>query len=309
MSVRRSSPRRAQVSVLLPAHFVHGIAEMSRHVEPVVRDLVRRPAGRPPSPRCTPATCPSPPSRSLNARPPTTTRSTKTESPCRDRPPHGERAAHPRCPPQPSRTRDASETTSRPRRDSETRAPGRDAPDHASPPSASHRPPGPNSSPAAAAHCLHARLAQPVNDQGLEQRRETRACIRPRHADRVHSVLRAAHPRHVRRQDRPVLARRQMPPAPADANRDDSPSRRTRGNGTTRPGHEPRTPPPPRPQAATRRSSPPKDSRHPESDRTSLCLASRETTASPPSTRKSPFSKPKFWAFRGFVTADSRCGA
>ena len=63
----------------------------------------------------------------------------------------------------------------------------------------------------------------------------------------------------------------------ADANRDDLPSRRTRGNGTTRPAtsHEHLHL---RPQAATRRPSPPKDSPCPESDRTSLCLASRETT-------------------------------
>ena len=61
-------------------------------------------------------------------------------------------------------------------------------------------------------HRRDARRAQPVDHQSLEQRRETRARVRPGHADRPRPMLRATHPRHVHGEDRPVLARRQMPP-------------------------------------------------------------------------------------------------
>ena len=144
----------------------------------------------------------------------TTTRVTKTEHPCRDRRLRDERAARPRCPQPPSRTRGASGTTSRPRQDSERRTPAATGQTTLHLTSASHRSPGSNSGPTAA-------------------------------------------------------------PPPTCSLR---PTSRSPG---------PRTPPPPLPRAEARRSSPPKDSQHPESDRTSLCLASREATASPPSTLKS----------------------
>ena len=61
-------------------------------------------------------------------------------------------------------------------------------------------------------HRRETRRAQPIDHQSLEQRRETRTRVRPRHPDRPHPVLRAPRPRHIRCQERPVLARRQMTP-------------------------------------------------------------------------------------------------
>ena len=61
-------------------------------------------------------------------------------------------------------------------------------------------------------HRREARLVQPVDHQRLEQRREPRPRLRPGHRQRLDSVLRATNPRHLRRQDRLVLARRQVAP-------------------------------------------------------------------------------------------------
>ncbi len=85
----------------------------------------------------------------------------------------------------------------------------RDEPSASGPPAATRRHP---------LHRLQAaadrpRVPAPEDGQRLERRRETRAGFRPGHADRQHAVLRASHPRHVDGQDRPVPARRKMPPA------------------------------------------------------------------------------------------------
>jgi len=60
----------------------------------------------------------------------------------------------------------------------------------------------------------HVRLLEPVDHQRLEQRREPRSRIRPRHRDLPHAVLVALHARHRGDQERPVLHGVQMTPAP-----------------------------------------------------------------------------------------------
>jgi hypothetical protein len=57
-------------------------------------------------------------------------------------------------------------------------------------------------------------VACSVDHQRLEQRREPRSRIRPRHRDLAHAVLRALHAGSLRDQVGPVLHRVQVPPTP-----------------------------------------------------------------------------------------------
>ena len=108
-------------------------------------------------------------------------------------------------------------------------------------------------------HRRHARRAQPVDHHRLEQRRRTGTSIPPRHTDRVHPVFRAAHPRHLRPQDRPVLARRQMTPTTATSVvRPRIPAAR-RTAERLHAANKPRTPRPRQPHVATQRQRPPMD--------------------------------------------------
>jgi len=63
-------------------------------------------------------------------------------------------------------------------------------------------------------HRRGARLTQPIDHQGLEQRRESRPRLCPRHLNRLDPVLRTSNPRNLGCQDCPVLAGRKMTPTP-----------------------------------------------------------------------------------------------
>lgn len=62
-------------------------------------------------------------------------------------------------------------------------------------------------------HDLDARLAQPVDDQPLEHRRESGPGLRPGDLHLEHAVLVALHPWHLGHQHRAQLARVQVAPA------------------------------------------------------------------------------------------------
>lgn len=68
-----------------------------------------------------------------------------------------------------------------------------------------------------ASHRRNARLAQPVDNQSLEQGRVARTGIGPRHVNRLHAMIGAFDPRQIGHQNGSVLASRKVLPPPPPA--------------------------------------------------------------------------------------------